>query len=152
MEYLGHLPDHDPLYDYLCREVMPQLGGYGGAGFRVFSCCSSHAVYIYEDRGSGRKVVGKFFAANGCDFDRAKKLMYRERDNIRKFRSLLGKSHYAARELGCCEKLNCLLVTEYCYGEALDSIILTYRIPTRIYIFTTAVKSFSVWRAVRTSL
>ena len=123
MEYIGHLPSCDPLYDFLKYDIMPQVGCSGAEGFRVFASKSSHAVYIYEDRASNVKVVGKFFAAGEPDRERAKRKMYREFHNINEFRTLTGESHYVARALGCNENLDCLLVVEYCYGEALDSII-----------------------------
>ena len=124
MKYLGHLQKTDPLYNYLCRDIMPQIGASGQHGFRVFSNRSSHAVYIYEDRETGKRVVGKFFASDGSDFERAKQKMYREFHNICKFRKYLGNCHYVAKPLGCREDLNCLLTVEYCHGEPLDSIIL----------------------------
>lgn len=124
MIYQGHLPKNDPLYDYLCHDIMPQVGANGKNGFRVFSSKSSHAVYIYEDRETGERVVGKFFAADEPDFERAKRKMYREYNNINEIRKYLGENHYVARALGCNESLNCLLAVEYCYGEPLDSFIL----------------------------
>ena len=124
MQYLGHLSKKDPLYGYLCHEIYPQLGADGRDGIRVFSSCSSHAVYIYEDRASCVRAVGKFFADNGNDRERAKRKMYREYDNLNEFRKYTGENHYIARPLGCNEFLNCLLVTEFCYGEGLDAVIL----------------------------
>lgn len=124
MEYLGHLSACDPLFDYLRYEIMPQIGGSGRKGFRVFGCHSSHAVYIYEDRESGARAVGKFFSVPDGDFDRARRKMYHEYNNINEFRKYLGDCHYTARALGCNENLNCLLITEYCFGETLDEVIM----------------------------
>ena len=124
MQYVGQLDRHDPLYGYLCICIMPQVGADGRCGFRVFSSNSSHAVYIYEDRASGKRVVGKYFFTPGKDdWEHAKNKMQREYDNIAELRSYTGENHYVARALGCNEVLNCLLVTEYCYGEALDAVI-----------------------------
>ncbi|MBE6389620.1 MAG: aminoglycoside phosphotransferase family protein [Lentisphaerae bacterium] len=125
MQYVGHLNRHDPLFGYLACDIMPQLGADGRDGFRVFSSNSSHAVYIYEDRCSGKRVVGKYFFTPGKD-DRmhAAEKMRREFNNISVLRGYTGKNHYVARALGCNEYLNCLLVTEYCYGEALDVFIM----------------------------
>ena len=103
---------------------MPQLGVSSSKGFRVFCSSSSHAVYIYEEQSSNIRVAGKFFAANGCDFEYSKRKMYREFNNLWYIRSYLGANHYVAKPLGCSENLNCLLVTEYCCGEPLDSVIL----------------------------
>ena len=124
MQYLGHLSDKDPLYHYLCREIFPQTGTFGFGGIRVFSSRSSHAVYVYEERTSNIKVVGKFFAVGDSDFEHAKRKMYREYNNINEFCRYLGNNHYVARPLGCNENMNCLLLTEYCYGEPLDSVII----------------------------
>ena len=124
MIYLGRLPDSDPLYGYLRHEIMPQLGSDGSEGFRVYSSRSSHAVYIYEDRKTSLRVVGKFFHTPGeTDFEQAKRKMYREFNNIHEFRQYMGDCHYTARALGCNENLNCLLAVEYCYGQSLDSVI-----------------------------
>lgn len=123
MEYLGHLSNNDPMYGYLAYNIMPQIGAYGTKGFRVFANHSSHAVYIYEDRATSQKVVGKFFSADEKDFEHAKRKMYREYNNVNEFRCYLGNSHYAAKVLGCNENLGCLLVTEYCFGEPFANVI-----------------------------
>ena len=124
MQFTGHLSKNDPLYNYLVHDILVQVGADGRNGIRVFNSRSSHAVYIYEDRTSNVKVVGKFFAAGKNDFEQAKRKMYREFNNLNEIRSYLGKNHYVARPLGCNENLNCLLVTEFCYGEPLDTVIL----------------------------
>lgn len=124
MQYLGHLSKKDPLYGYLCHDIFPQLGASGVEGIRVFGSSSSHAVYVYEDRASCVRAVGKFFAVGDSDFEHARRKMYREYDNLRKIRNYLGENHYVAEPLGCNEYINCLLVIEYCYGEPLDSVIL----------------------------
>ena len=61
MDYLGHLPESDVLYSYLKNEIFPQLNCDCRDGIRVFRTNGSNAVYIYEDRASCTKVVGKFF-------------------------------------------------------------------------------------------
>lgn len=123
-EYLGHLPRHDPLYGYLAHEIFPQLGSSAGDGIRVFSTSGSNAVYLYEDRATCARVVGKFFFSNRMhDWETASRRLDREYRNINEFRSLLSWPHYVARPLGRNDSLNRLLVTEYCGGEALDSVI-----------------------------
>ena len=124
MQFTGHLSKNDQLYKYLVHDILPQVGADGRNGIRVFNSRSSHAVYIYEDSASTVKVVGKFFAAGEADFERAKRKMCREFNNLNEIRNYLGQNHYVARPLGCNENLNCLLVTEFCYGEPLDSVIL----------------------------
>ena len=68
MQFTGHLSKNDPLYNYLVHDILVQVGADGRNGIRVFNSRSSHAVYIYEDRTSNVKVVGKFFAAGKNDF------------------------------------------------------------------------------------
>jgi serine/threonine protein kinase len=111
------------LYGYLQHQIMPQLGACGKAGFRVFGSFSSHTVCIYEDRATGKRAVGKFFGAGAIDREKARRKMYRELNNISEFSSYTDSCHHVAGVLGCNESLNYLLVIEYCYGEALDSVI-----------------------------
>lgn len=125
MQYLGHLPESDPIYNYLKQEIFPQISCDCREGIRVFKTNGSNAVYIYEDRATCSKVVGKFFySERQNDWEVARRRLNREYDNTREFRSYLDGVHYAARALGRNEQLNCLLVVEYCYGEPLDDIIL----------------------------
>ena len=122
--YLGHLGRNDCLYHYLEYEIFPQLGGGTGDGIRVFGTNGSNAVYIYEERGSNLRAVGKFFCSRQMnDPDRASHRLEREWDNLNRTRALLGGCHYVARPLGKNRNINCLLVTEYCNGIPLENII-----------------------------
>ena len=81
-------------------------------------------VYVYEDRATCRRVVGKFFCSvRQQNRELARKRLKREYDNIIEFRRYLGKYHHVARPLGVNENLGSLLVVEYCYGRALDEVI-----------------------------
>ena len=123
-EYLGHLSTHDRLYSYLQQEIFSVLGNDCRDGIRVFGTNGSNAVYIYEDRQSNRKVVGKFFySRNMRDWNSAVHHLDKEWNNIQHARSLLDGSNYVARPLGRNVALNCLLVTEYCYGLPLEDVI-----------------------------
>ena len=124
-EYLGHLPGSDPLSLYLKKRIFPQLGGTGRNGIRVFRTDGTNAVYIYEDRETGVRAVGKFFYSERMhDWDAAFRRLEREYRSIKLFRSHLdSRVHYTARPLGCNADLNRLLVVEYCQGERLDSVI-----------------------------
>ena len=124
--YLGCLSHHDPLYAYLEKEIFPQIGGDCRQGIRVFKTNGSNAVYVYEDRTTNRKVVGKFFFSERMrDWNLAGRRLEREYRNIAEFRSYLDSSiHHVARPLGCNGALNRLLVVEYCFGEGFDSVIL----------------------------
>lgn len=125
-EYLGHLSRHDRLYGYLQNEIFPMLGCRDCRdGIRVFGTNGSNMVYIYEERSANLKVVGKFFCSCRMPgWSRARDRLRREWENLHLVRSLLGEGHYVARPLGCREDLNCLLVTEYCYGQPFDQVIL----------------------------
>ena len=128
MKYLGHLSRNDPLYGYLCREILPQIG-FGGASpdFRVYRLVGSNHVYLYEDRHTGVRLVGKFF---GGTSDRSPEsafhCMEREFNNLHHLRSLgfTGYPHYIARPLGRNADLGCVLVEEYCCGRPLTDFIL----------------------------
>jgi len=125
--YLGHLADHDPLHYYLQYDILPQISGPAQhADFRVFQLTGSNDVYLYEDRYSGSKVVGKFFlSARKREPVRAAKLMAREFDNLVLLRNhgLNAMPHYVVRPLGRNQWLNCIVVVEYCQGETLSAII-----------------------------
>ena len=67
-QYVGHLPGHDPLHQYLQHEILPQIGlNNYPAKFRVFRMGGSNEVYLYEEKHSHVQVIGKFFARNSND-------------------------------------------------------------------------------------
>lgn len=123
--YSGHLSCKDRMFEFLKCEIFSAMGCDCHDGIRVFSTNGSNAVYIYEERASNFRVVGKFFrSSRQQDWNLAKKHLERELENIKLFRTYLGKPHYVARPLGRNDELGCLLVVEYCSGESLDSIII----------------------------
>ncbi|MBE6392753.1 MAG: aminoglycoside phosphotransferase family protein [Lentisphaerae bacterium] len=122
--YIGKVSTADPLYEYLRWEIFPQVGADARDGIRVFETNGSNAVYIYEDRATGQRVVGKFFYSDRMDnWEVARRRLNREYNNINEFRQYLGNYHYVARTLGRNETLNCLLVIEFCQGTTLDKIL-----------------------------
>ena len=125
-EYIGHVDQNDPLYNYMKQEIFPQLGCDCREGIRVFRTNGSNEVYVYEDRASGRKVVGKFFYSSRMkNWDLAWKRLDREYRNLNEFRQYVDQEcHYVAKVLGRNDELNRLLVVEYVFGEPLDSVIL----------------------------
>jgi aminoglycoside phosphotransferase (APT) family kinase protein len=128
MNYLGHLPKEDPLFDYLRYDILPQLGVDGGVPeFRVFQFFASNHVYLYEDTVSRVRAIGKFFGGitNRGD-DVAFRHMEREFNNLNHLRNIgfTGYPHYIARPLGRNSSLNFALIEEFCYGTSLNDIII----------------------------
>lgn len=132
MKYLGHLSPKDPLYGYMQYDILPQIGPQFGAGnispdFRVYMIEASNHVYLYEDRRSQARIIGKFFnGITGRSPEAAVHHMEREFNNLHHLRNLgfTGYPHYIARPLGCNASLDCMLVEEFCYGKTLSSFIL----------------------------
>jgi aminoglycoside phosphotransferase (APT) family kinase protein len=115
--YVGHLDAADPLYGYLSHQILPQMGANGHvADFRVFSV-KDGKVYLYEEKHSGARLLGKFFTAAHR--------MHQEFHNLEHLRSygLDGYPHHVVRPLGANESLHCVLVEEHCSGASLSSLI-----------------------------
>ena len=126
--YLGRLSEQDPLHGYLQYDIQPQVSGAsGGSNYRVFRLNGSNDVYLYEDRNTGTKVMGKFFlSSRKKDAVKAALRLTREFDNLCMMRGygLAGYPHHVVRPLGRNYSMNALLVTEYCEGELLSEVIL----------------------------
>jgi aminoglycoside phosphotransferase (APT) family kinase protein len=127
MNYLGHLSIEDPLYGYLRYDILPQLGVAGSApDFRVYGIQASNHVYLYEERHSRTRLIGKFF---GGISNRARETafhhMEREFNNLNHLRGtgFTGYPHYIARPLGRNSSLNFTLVEEFCCGTPLNDYI-----------------------------
>ena len=127
--YLGRLPENDPLHGYLRYEIQPrQNGSSARASYRVFRLNGSNDVYLYEERGTGAKAVGKFFrSSEKVAEDKAIARLTHEFDSLCGMRAhrLKGYPHHIVRPLGRNPSLNALLVTEYCEGELLSEVILS---------------------------
>ena len=126
--YLGRLSEHDPLHGYLQHDIQPQItGSAGNSTYRVFRLNASNDVYMYEDRATGIKVIGKFFlSSKKKDAVKAASRLTREFDNLCMMRNsgLTGYPHDVVRPLGHNHSMNALLVTECCEGELLSEVIL----------------------------
>jgi aminoglycoside phosphotransferase (APT) family kinase protein len=84
-------------------------------------------VYLYEDRDTGTKVIGKFFlSSRKKDAVKAASHLTHEFDNLCMMRDygLTGYPHDVVRPLGRNYSMNALLVTECCEGELLSEVIL----------------------------
>lgn len=124
--YLGHLLPSDPLYHYFRHEIQPQLSDSGVVDYRVFKFTASNDVYLYEERLSNTRFIGKFFLSERQpDRALASRRLEREFHHLEYMRQFgFDRSpHYIARPLGRNAALNELLVGEFCYGELLSSII-----------------------------
>ena len=127
MRYLGHLDRSDPFYDYLRYTILPQLGINGAKpDFKVYKIDASNHVYLYHDRRSNVRVIGKFYGGISDQRPRsALRRMEREFHNLNYIRSLGfdGYPHHIPKPLGRNAELNCVLVEESCDGTALDTVI-----------------------------
>ncbi len=125
--YLGHLPENDPMHGYLQYDIQPLINGSTGhVTYRVFRLHGSNDVYLYEDRSTGVKVVGKFFlSSRKWDSKKAFSRLTSEYDNLNLMRDygMSGYPHHVVRPLGRNYSLNALLVTEHCEGELLSEVI-----------------------------
>jgi len=147
--YLGHLSAHDPLHGYLQRDIQPQITGTASdSKYRVFALNGSNDVYLYEDRNSGTKFIGKFFlSSRKRDIVKATARLTREFDNLCMMRShgLAGYRHHVVRPLGRHYSMNALLVTEYCEGQLLSDVIMEairHSDPGKLYHKLTALAYF----------
>jgi hypothetical protein len=150
--YVGHLQRHDPLHAYLHHDILPQLGvqGLENARFRVFRMAGSNEVYLYEEKHSHARMVGKFFKGNNRIGPRARtreQCMQREFNNLNLIRShgLTGYPHDIVRPLGCSARLNALLVEEHRAGQSLSTVItqaILQRRPGWLYEKLTALAYF----------
>ena len=125
--YLGRLAENDPLHGYLQQHIQPQITGDAGSSYRVFGLNGSNDVYLYEDRATGTKVIGKFFlSARKRDVPKAVSRLTREFENLSLMRDygMAGYQHHVVRPLGRHYAMNALLVTEYCEGQLLSAVIL----------------------------
>ncbi|MCW5206125.1 phosphotransferase [Desulfobulbus sp. F5] len=127
--YLGHVRKDDPLYDYLRHEIQPLINEASKQRpeYRVFRLNASNDVFLYEEKYSGAKIIGKFFlCSQNRDAEKATERLNREFDSLCALRDcgLTGYPHHVARPLGRNYALNALLVTENCEGELLSKVIL----------------------------
>jgi aminoglycoside phosphotransferase (APT) family kinase protein len=130
MKYLGHLDTHDPFYSYLRQDILPLLPSGSLAcppGFRVFQLPASSHVYLYEERHTQTRIIGKFFGGvPGVGEETAFRRMEAEFNNLNHLRSIgfSGYPHYTARALGRNASLDKVLVEEFCHGTPLADFII----------------------------
>lgn len=125
--YLGHLAPSDPLYAYLGGAILPLVAQpVREPRWRVYRMATISDVYLYEDKWSGARVVGKFYARarglNGSGAPQSAVHEYRALDYLRGL-GFDTAPDYVARPLGHNRDLGDLLVVEHVAGEQLDGII-----------------------------
>lgn len=129
MKYLGHLSRDDPFYGYLRHDIFPilNIGLDKSPDFRVYRLPASNHVYVYEERHSYARIVGKFFGGvSRLSSAGARDRMEREYSNLNYLRGIgfTGYPHYVPRPLGRNADLNNVLVEEYCWGTPLADFII----------------------------
>lgn len=125
--YLGRLPQCDPMHNYLQYEIQPQISGASDkSSYRVFGLNGSNDVYLYEDRDTGSKVIGKFFlSSRKKNAAKAATHLTHEFDNLCMMRDYgLTGHHHVVKPLGRHYSMSALLVTEYSEGQLLSEVIL----------------------------
>ncbi|MGD9607998.1 MAG: phosphotransferase [Desulfovibrionaceae bacterium] len=127
-QYIGHLSPGDPLYAYLGQAILPLVAPDAGQDprWRVFRVSLVSDVYLYEDKWSGARVVGKFYArARGLNGSGAPQTCGHEYAILTGLRAagLAAPPDYVVRPLGCNAELGELLVVEFLAGEQLDAVI-----------------------------
>ena len=125
--YLGRLSENDPMHNYLQHQIQPQISGTSDKStYRVFGLNGSNDVYMYEDRNTGSKVIGKFFlSTRKRNPDKAASRLTHEFDNLCMMRDYgMTGHHHVVKPLGRHYAMNALLVTEYSDGQLLSEVIL----------------------------
>jgi aminoglycoside phosphotransferase (APT) family kinase protein len=115
------------MHNYLQYEIQPQISGSSDrSSYRVFGLNGSNDVYLYEDRDTGSKVIGKFFlSSRKKDAARAATHLTHEFDNLCMMRDYgMTGHHHVVKPLGRHYSMNALLVTEYSEGQLLSEVIL----------------------------
>lgn len=127
-QYLGHLATSDPLHAYLCHTILPRVAPAADrrADWRVFRVSGTSAVYLYEDKRSGARLVGKFYARprglNGSGAPQSSAHEFRALEYLRGL-GFDQAPDYVVRPLGYREDLGDLLLVEHLAGDQLDGVI-----------------------------
>lgn len=126
--YLGHLAKDDPVLSFLQHDLQQEIeGATHNSSYRVFKLSGTNDVYMYEDRSTGKKLIGKFFlTSREHDVAKADLLLTREFGSLCMMREtgLTGSPHNVVKPLGLNHALNALLITECFEGKLLSEVIL----------------------------
>ena len=126
--YVGRLAMDDPLLSYFQHDLKQEIeGATDTSSYRVFKLNGTNDVYLYEDRATGKKLVGKFFrTSTKQDAAKADSRLMHEFNSLCMMRDmgLTGSPHNVAKPLGINHALNSLLITECLEGKLLSEVIL----------------------------
>lgn len=126
--YVGHLAMDDPLLSFFQHDLKQEIeGATDTSSYRVFKLNGTNDVYLYEDRATGKKLVGKFFrTSTKQDAAKADSNLMHEFNSLCMMRDmgLAGSPHNVAKPLGINHALNSLLITECLEGKLLSEVIL----------------------------
>jgi aminoglycoside phosphotransferase (APT) family kinase protein len=126
-QYVGYVPRHDRLYDFLSRIITDRMGvRESNPAFRVFRLCGSNEVYAYEEKSSRVRMICKFYGRRfGWDRDKAASTAYQEYESLETLRryDLVGSPHHVIRPLGFNRDINCVIALEYYAGEQFSEAI-----------------------------
>jgi aminoglycoside phosphotransferase (APT) family kinase protein len=147
--YVGHLARNDPLLDYLQHDLKTEIeGATDSSSYRVFRLNGSNDVYMYEDRTTGKKLIGKFFrTSTQHEATKAGAHLVHEFNSLCMMRDvgLTGSPHNVVKPLGLNHTLNELLITECLEGKLLSEVIveaIRSRDPRELYAKLTALAYF----------
>jgi hypothetical protein len=125
MEYLGHLSVDDPFYSFLKNEILAGLHLHReDADFRVYRLHASNRVFLYVERHTRKRFIGKFFyGMEGRTWESADKLMVREFENLIALRKLGFDKypHYVVKPYAINAGLGCVLVEEFSKSQPLET-------------------------------
>lgn len=126
-KFLGWLQKEDPLYDYLKYDIQPQLSDFcDDPAYLVYALNGSNAVYLYEEKNTQAKIIGKYFYSDRENNRKtAAEHLEKEYDRLQTVRSFGFDCDpfYVAKPLGKNSELGELLTVECCEGELLSSVI-----------------------------
>ena len=123
--YLGHLDHHDPLHGYLREHIVPQLGvERWDMEFRVFQSACSRNVYLYEEKHSNARLVGKFHSpqSNSGQHPKTGEVEFSNLVYLRGL-GLDVPPHYVVKPLGFNPVIGNVLIMEFLDGDSLATVI-----------------------------
>jgi Ser/Thr protein kinase RdoA (MazF antagonist) len=122
------IDERDPLYRHLVRVALPRAGIRSQSGsFTGARLKSTHDVYLFTEKKSGKRFVGKFFGNRKMIARQQRRtLLNREYVNLQMVRKmgLCSAPYQVAEPLSKTERLDFLLVEIYARGHDLDHFIM----------------------------